>query len=382
MMNTPHHFTKEVFCGANLMYNRKMYVDLSAYMTPNDAAPTTLINSDMTLLNFGSVSKLHDIAGLCFDYSTTPYENELSFWLLKWSRYYEVTNVTNVPIYCRLHKIYLKRDSPFESLMDYLMQIYERYWANNTAMNQRVNASGALSSLSFEDFLEQVIEPYIFASPSDTVGTTHWAMDQFEVLGSAFKHPTLRKAIKKHLHVKSSKEFVLGPQQQVAFTMKKKSPTLINSLDHILPLTQGTRTIVNAPTGTYDGVLGTGQIARGWKGLTCTVILEVVGMTSVSDQMFNSVYRAPLPSASGYFTWHFKDHVSVAPRNAKMYHYVKDQSAYGALGINPTSMQPYGIRSSRGANAATSSGLTKVVDSVAFGASNNAGSVVYPDQIP
>lgn len=387
IMNAPKSYTRECFAACNLVHSRKLYVDLATAGTTTDSepystgtvgtigTPANLDSANLSYRPFGSVTNLRSMAAYLFNNSTTAVGYDETFWLLKWTRYYEVTNLTNVPIYCRLHKIYLKEDSPFDAIMSHVVSVWQQYVTNNGAQNRIVNSSGTLVDQDISDIMQPAVEPFIYTSPQDGAGGVDpFMMDQFEVLSSVFKHPTLRRALKKHMTVKSSKEFTLGPQQQVAFKLQKKKPYLFDAQQHVIALTQGTRRTDGR--GSTSGFAPTQTQMLAWKGLTCTVILEVVGMTSVSQTPFTSTLNVPLPAAGGNFSWAWRDSVKLAPRLSKTSTYVKDRSSYLAVALDPATLAAKWIHGNSTSGINGTNLPTNAVSAV-FGGANNQAAPVY-----
>lgn len=357
IMNAPQTYSVESFMQVGFPSLRRTYIDLAARSDPanNVGSPVAVIMDA-----FGNPDSYLDIAAKVFNTSGTNLDPKDTLWALKETKYYELTNVTNVPIYCRLHKIYPKHDMLSANILDEIAAIIANY-VTQGGVYQNFNAN-----VFYDDpaAFSAIVAPYIYAGPPERLDATSakYLMNNFDVLSSVFKDPLLMTEIRKHFKVVSSKEFVLGPQQQLPFKMKRKKPFLIDWTDHVLPLVAGSGT-----------TRATGQYYKCWKGFTCTAVLEVVGMTGsdLTDQN-TSLMKLGMPSTAGDIAIACRKSVSLAQRVSKNKHYVRDSASYLSVVIPDDNQVGASVVTSYGGPGGAGTGIvTKTEKGAAFGAANN-----------
>lgn len=322
IMCPPADYKQEWFNTVGIPPLRKVYIDLCMRGYADENAGATVTD------NFGDVSQTRDIFNQLYNSTIGQIGAGVQFWRLRETRYFELTNLTNVPMYLKVHKVFLKHDLVQPTLLENMVASVGAYISNN-ASGQQVTYNNAMTNMGIADIIQAVYAPYIYTSPLDRLQTGNFSFTNFEVLESFFKNPIVRKALKDDFKIVSSKEFVLSPQQQVAFSMKSKKPFLFDELTH--------QTIVGGTSGTS---VPASVLFSAWKGFTCTCIVEVVGMTGTTTGTTGAANNLNLnlgaPSVPGALGIGVKKYVTLANRVTNSRKYVKGASGYAAVAIGDT----------------------------------------------
>jgi len=214
------------------------------------------------------------------------------YWILSATRYVEITNTTNVPLYMKIHKLRAKQDrfNSYGCFSDF----YAREYDGGTAAPQEF-PNEAQRYLFFKGDEGNFTTGFASGTPDSYTG----------VLQSIFNDPIFKKYIKRNWFLKSSKQILVRPQGQITFALKQTKPFLYG------PET-GCIAYPHAGRLTPLPVIAAGTItklsAKIFKYVSQDVWIEVVGMTA-KDALGKTV-----ASAAGSFEVSYHDRMKFAQK--------------------------------------------------------------------
>lgn len=231
VMNPSKQWTQEIIYSTAIPVNTKSYIDCSATST----TAQHYLGSPYQI--YTDLSGLHSSVGATL-WPAQAVTNEYN--IKKYTMYYEITNLSNAPIFIRPVKWVANTDTWLESAKGILGYMDEIYLNSANFPNEGLAATALMTSVNANQFTSN------------------------EVLTSVFEQPAFKSYVRKHFTIKRGAEVCVPPQGQLKlYDRMAKGSKHFRMYDY-----QGR---ITAAALDY---------ARFAKGMTKGFIIEVVGETA------------------------------------------------------------------------------------------------------
>jgi len=270
MLNPPQAYTAETHIACQLSSNNTEIHDM------------TIVSDQAGVQGFGEFgvnvfySQKHLEAVYNAIYTPATFSTREEFWVMKGSRYFELTNLSNCDMYIKIHEYTCKNDCMVTPL------------AIAESVGQDVNNYPGVLPFTLD------------------ANNRNYKIISTQLFTDILALPDISRNIAKY-YKHRVKKMVLPPQGQVSHVLANRKPFLYRQRQSL-----GQEFNTAIPNVAVTNVLNT---TRYMKGVTKFVYLEVVGQTQIGGPAAVPVAGTHVSAASGTYDIAWKDHFVLMPRS-------------------------------------------------------------------